>query len=117
MYHVLARHADFLSEGSFQGQLFDAGEYPGALPSSQPSHIVRGEVYTLRNPQLVLRILDEYEDVDSGNGAVSEFRRDEASIRLDNGSNVRAWIYLYNRPAQGLSVIPSGDYLAFRGSK
>jgi len=117
MYHILARYADFVGEGTFMGKLYNIGEYPGAVPSSDPNEVIKGEVYTLRNPNSVLRVLDEYEGCGQDEATQTEFRRERVLISLETGEKINAWIYIYNRPTDELKVIPSGDYSQFHELK
>jgi gamma-glutamylcyclotransferase (GGCT)/AIG2-like uncharacterized protein YtfP len=112
MYRLLARHADFVGHASYRGRLFLVDDFPGATPSTDPDAIVRGEVYRLEAPEVVLRQLDEYEEVDARDPDSSLYRRELADVQLDDGRVFRAWIYLYNRSTNGLTVLPSGDFLA-----
>ena len=111
LHAVLAQDAEFIGMGAFQGRLYDVGGYPGAVPSEDPTDAVKGEVYVLRDPQRVLRVLDRYEGCGADDAPPTEFRRVRAPITLENGVQVEAWIYLYNWPTHGLTPIPSGDYL------
>ena len=113
MYRILSRDADFVGERTFIGKLYNIGEYPGAVHSSDPDEVVKGEVYALRNPNSILRVLDEYEGCGPGDPSSTEFRREKVNISLENGENINAWIYIYNRSIDGLKVIPSGDYTQF----
>ena len=110
MYDLLARHASFVGDASFQGRLFLVEKFPGAIRSLDPSDSVRGEVYRLESPRAVLPRLDEYEDFDPGDPHGSLYRRELADVVLDDGRVVRAWLYLYNRPVDGLPRVSSGDY-------
>ena len=110
MYHILARHADFVGVGTFMGKLYKIGEYPGTVPSDNPDDVVKGEVYALRDPNRVLKVLDDYEGCGQDDPSPTEFRRERVLISLENGEKINAWIYIYNRPTDGLKVIPSGDY-------
>ncbi len=48
--------AEFIGRGKIQGRLYDLGRYPGAIRAAS-EHLVRGEVYKLRNPANALDIL------------------------------------------------------------
>ncbi len=111
MYRLLARYANFIGDATFQGRLFLVDEFPGATLSNNPNDIVRGEVYRLDSPDLVLRRLDDYEEFDPRVPDQSLYRRELVDILLNNGKCIRAWIYLYNRPTESLPPILSGDFL------
>ncbi len=53
MYRLLARYSDFVGEATYQGKLYKVTHYPGVVPSNDPADLVQGEVYRIRNPDLV----------------------------------------------------------------
>jgi|SRR5581483_3219072 len=114
MAQIPARHARFVGEATFHGQLFDLGNYPGAIPSENAQDLVYGEVYALeplmRNR--VLAILDEYEGCSCRSEVLSEFRRENVMITLNDGRRVFSWIYLYNLTETRTPIL-SGDYLRY----
>lgn len=109
--HLLARHADFVADGTFQGRLYRIDSYPGVVPSDHPSDVVQGEVYALREPDAVLPKLDQYEECSPEFPEPHEYVRRREEIVLANGSTCEAWIYLYNRSTEGAPRILSGDFL------
>jgi gamma-glutamylcyclotransferase (GGCT)/AIG2-like uncharacterized protein YtfP len=111
MYRLLARYADFMGDATFHGRLFLVDEFPGAMLSNSPNDVVRGEVYRLGSPDLVLERFDDYEEFDSRAPDQSLYRRELVDVLLNNGKCIHAWIYLYNRPTEDLPPIPSGDFL------
>jgi len=110
MHRLLARHSNLIGEATYQGRLYRIGHYPGAVPSNDPMNMVRGEVYRLRHPSVVLARLDRYEECGPGFRQPAEFVRHSAEIRLRTGRTVSAWIYIYNRPVRGLKRLPDGDF-------
>jgi gamma-glutamylcyclotransferase (GGCT)/AIG2-like uncharacterized protein YtfP len=76
------------------GVLYDLGNFPG-LVDGAPGERVPGVVVELPDDAALAR-LDEYEDVGAG-----LFVRRRASVRLDAGDDVEAWVYVYNRPVRG----------------
>ena len=72
--------------------------YPRVVPSDDPADIVQGEVYRLRNRDLVLSRLDEYEECGPGFKEPTEYMRLSQEIRLRTGETLSAWVYVYNRP-------------------
>jgi gamma-glutamylcyclotransferase (GGCT)/AIG2-like uncharacterized protein YtfP len=111
MYHLLARYAKFIGEATYQGLLFKIDYYPGAVASDNPAHKVLGEVYCLLAPDLVLRKLDQYEECGPGFLAPTEYIRVEQVVTLSSGEQIIVWMYIYNRSTQGLTLIPSGNFL------
>lgn len=111
MYHMLARYSDFVGEATYQGRLYKVTYYPGVVPSNDPAELVQGEVYRLHNPDLVLARLDEYEECGPDFKEPTEYIRLSQEIQLRTGETVSAWVYVYNRPTDGLELFPVGDFL------
>lgn len=107
----LARTADFLSEGTYQGRLYLVDDYPGAVPSGDVADQVRGEVWRLRKPSAILAELDEYEGCGQSFSPPTEYERRMEQVTLNNGERVAAWIYLYCHSTDGLRRIESGVFV------
>ena len=114
---VIARGAAFAGMASYRGRLYDLVPYPAAVPSTDPDETVIGEVYRLHaeRAEELLAHLDAYEDCPPDAESGELFVRKPATVTLDSGETLSAWIYLYNRPVDGLPRIPCGDYVAFKG--
>jgi len=69
---------------AIQGELYDIGDYPAAINTHKNSNIIEGFLVEIDQDELL--ILDDYEDVDSG-----EFRR----ILVDTKLGHAAWVYEY----------------------
>jgi gamma-glutamylcyclotransferase (GGCT)/AIG2-like uncharacterized protein YtfP len=95
--------------GSIQAALFDLGIYPAAVPASDSR--VWGEVYQMRNPELVLGELDEIEGYRASEPDASLYTRVETPVTLEDGRVAHAWVYFYNAPLGRAERIFSGDYL------
>lgn len=117
MYRLLARYADFIADGTYQGRLYQIDYYPGVTPSDDPSERVKGEVYSLPKPDVVLPKLDEYEECGPGFPEPTEYVRRRQEISLANGTKCEAWVYVYNRPTDDLTRISSGDFLAYKAEQ
>jgi gamma-glutamylcyclotransferase (GGCT)/AIG2-like uncharacterized protein YtfP len=113
IYQLLASYADFVTEGTCQGRLYKIDYYPGVVPSNNPEERVIGEVYRLRNSQVVLPKLDQYEECGPEFPEPTEYVRRHQEIELSDGTKSRAWVYLYNHPVDKLEWVPSGDFLAY----
>ena len=112
MYRLLARYADLVAEGTYRGRLYKVGDYPGAVPSEDPSERVKGEVWFLREPDSVLPELDRYEGCGPGFPEPTEYVGRRQEIVLADGTTCIACVYIYNRPTDDLVRISSGDFLA-----
>ncbi len=101
---LLERRARQVGYGLLRGRLYDLGAYPAAVRSSEPAHRVRGLVYRLEPGlrEVLLTELDEYEG--------AEYRREVASVRLESGETVSAWVYWYARTPPPGRLLAGGDY-------
>ncbi len=125
---ALEAHATHAGPGCFAGKLYDLGSYPAAVPYNDnrvPHHeggMVTGDLYRLHRPERILPLLDRYEGCTDIDGSGADYRREACRVQRmplpdgnkPDGESVRAWIYLYNRPTDGLKIIPGGDYLLLR---
>lgn len=101
---LLARRSREVGYGRLRGRLYDLGPYPAVVRSPEPEHRVRGLVYRFEPElgELLFAELDRYEG--------AEFRRELASVMLDTGESVLAWVYLYGRTPPPGRWLPSGDW-------
>ncbi|MEE8433191.1 MAG: gamma-glutamylcyclotransferase family protein [bacterium] len=119
MYDWLTAHCRYLEMGSFQGRMFDVGEYPAVVADPSPQGWVTGEIYTVLTPELLFPRLDRYEGCTNiipigakgSDDPRSLYLRVKAPVAPEGGGCIEAWIYLYNRPTGHLTIIPGGDYL------
>jgi gamma-glutamylcyclotransferase (GGCT)/AIG2-like uncharacterized protein YtfP len=111
MSHLLAKYAEFVHEATCPGKLYKVGHYPGMVPSDNARDIVYGEVYLLQSTDIVLPLLDQYEEYGRGFPEPNEYSRQQQTVFLKNGNIVTAWIYIYNHPTEGLELIEPADFL------
>jgi len=105
----LKENSRFYRDGRFRGALYNIGNYPGAvfLPASET--FVHGSIFSIGDPKTVLKELDDYEGFGDDFAQPNEFIRELATVETGNGP-VSCWVYLYNLPTTGLSLITSGKY-------
>ncbi|MBV9405901.1 MAG: gamma-glutamylcyclotransferase [Acidobacteriaceae bacterium] len=109
-YGALLRcSGEWVGAGRVKGRLYRIGRnrgmvYPGLVPSNEEGNWVRGEVYRLRAPGALYRVLDQYEGRD--------YPRDAIAVLLDSGEWVRAAVYRYAGSLTGKRRIASGDFLS-----
>lgn len=99
LHHLLDGRAAFVAAGSIIGRLMDLGDYPGALPEGFGA--IRGELYQLRSQQLLA-------ELDSVEGP--EFPRSPTLVRLDDGRELRAWVYWFTGSLRRAAPVRDGDY-------
>lgn len=107
----LAAVSDSLGPASLPGaQLFDLGDYPGAMASADIDDIVHGEAVLLADPAAAFQWLDDYEGVVHGAGEAAEYDRVVRQVRLAGGETFDAWVYLLLRPPADAPRIVSGRW-------
>ncbi|WJJ95263.1 gamma-glutamylcyclotransferase family protein [Algibacter luteus] len=107
----LNKNSDIVGRASFQGKLYNVTWFPGAVLSNNKTDFVYGTIFKMNHSESVLDVLDGYEDFDANNPEFSLFKREIITATLQDGSKLKAWIYLYNQPINKLKEISSGDYL------
>jgi gamma-glutamylcyclotransferase (GGCT)/AIG2-like uncharacterized protein YtfP len=95
---TLHARAGRVGTGSIAARRLDLGAYPGAVPSSDPTDRVVGEVWAITPgaETELLGLLDDYEGC--APDPTPLFRRALADVRCDDGRTRRAWAYYYARP-------------------
>jgi gamma-glutamylcyclotransferase (GGCT)/AIG2-like uncharacterized protein YtfP len=90
---LLHSEAELIGPATVRGSIYRVRHHPAY--TSEPDGEVHGEVYRLRNPEMTLRVLDEYEG--------EEFER-----VVVNGY----WLYRYVPEPSAGSRIASGEFPA-----
>jgi gamma-glutamylcyclotransferase (GGCT)/AIG2-like uncharacterized protein YtfP len=112
--HSVARYlshgARLVGTGYIQGRLYDLGEYPGAIPSTNARDKIYGQVFEILDETL-LNALDDYEGCGPHDSAPFEFRRERIPVFSTNLNVRNAWVYFYNWPVGKNPLIRTGDYL------
>lgn len=103
------RRLRLVGDGWTHGRLYDFGDYPGAIFSSDSSKVI-GQVYELAGGMNLLRKLDIYEEFDERHPEKSLFVRKKHMIWLDDHRHLLAWVYEYNRDPSKGQLIPHGEY-------
>ncbi len=107
---LLEEGAQLIGPARLKGRLYEIDGYPGVVPADSEAEQVAGELYRLLEPAVVLAALDDYEEAGEGYPQPREYRRCRITVELENGTELVAWCYLYNRPTAGLRWIPGGDW-------
>ncbi len=114
---LLSENADFISEVSFPGKLYDLGEYPGAIYDPDSSDYISADLFRItKNKQNILNLMDEYEGIIEYDMAENEYER--KIIRVSDGrKTIFAWAYLLNLNPDQYEIIESGNYAVFNEKK
>lgn len=109
-------YARKISGAVMRGILFDVGGYPGAIESTTPQDLIKGELYLIMHHQRLFNLLDDYEGCSSRYPLPHEFHRKIVAVRNPAGDRVYAWAYIYCLPTRHLRRIAGGNYQQFRRS-
>ncbi len=102
--------ARLAGHGRITGRLYDLGDYPGAVSTSDTREHVKGELYRLDDPDLAINILDQYEEFFPSHPDKSLFVRRLVPVTMEDGRQKKAWAYFYNREVDQADWIPGGNY-------
>ena len=106
----LRQRGHYVGEGTFAGQLFNIGSYPGAVCAETSPTPVQGTVFEIgHQKEAILTYLDYYEGVGDAFDQPTEFFRAIVPVTVDD-QIVDCWVYLYNLAITNKSLIESGDY-------
>jgi gamma-glutamylcyclotransferase (GGCT)/AIG2-like uncharacterized protein YtfP len=106
-------------EAKLPGRLFlvkhdGEEEFPAMLElwnrPGEEATMVPGEMYEVSKEQLAR--IDELEGF--GRTADDLFVRRRREVQLKDGSHKAAWVYLWNRATDGLSLVPEGDWVRYK---
>ncbi|GAB5554614.1 MAG: gamma-glutamylcyclotransferase [Saprospiraceae bacterium] len=107
----LHQNSDFLGLAYLHGYLYDLGSYPGlVLESNAPK--VKGHIFKMHHPEVLLAYLDEYEGILLNNPDLNEYARQLVKVNLD-GNEVLCWAYIYQLSTRNFPKIPYDNYLDY----
>ncbi|WP_100611293.1 gamma-glutamylcyclotransferase family protein [Confluentibacter lentus] len=112
MSRFLHSNSEFIGNAYIHGKLYDLEGYPGAVVSDDPSERVYGNIFKIKDTQVVFKVLDDYEGIGDGNPIDYEYLRTQVVAYLEDGAEVATWFYAYNFPTEHLRLIPSGMYFS-----
>lgn len=117
-YQYMAKYFQLLGHATVKGKLYDMGDYPVALPTTEEKFI-QGELYILNEADdfsYVIGQLDDYEGLYAEEGETTLYKRELATV-FCKGQSSTAWIYWFNGSVKNLQAIESGDVLEFMRQK
>lgn len=118
MYEYISGFFHFEGHAKVRGKLYDLGEYPAGVPSTEDCFVV-GELYKIRNEHefsWAIGQLDDYEGMTTEEGETALYRRELAEAQIHD-QTVPAWVYWYNGDVTGRPIIASGDMLEYLNQK
>ena len=96
-----------------QAHLWDTGlGYPAlTAPGCEAAGEVRGELWQLTDPDRALPVLDAFESLYAEDEGGSDYLRHRVVCLEPAG--VEAWIYVWNGPTAGMTLVSDGDWRAW----
>lgn len=116
MGRYLNTNGTFIGKAKVQGLLYDLGNYPGLVKSTNKEDCVFGEIFQFENDQ-VLQVLDEYEGIGPLFPIPNEYRREKIEASLSDRNTLTCWSYILNHAILKEPLITSGDYSAYIKTK
>ena len=117
-YQYMAQYFQLIGSAMVKGKLYDMGDYPVALPTTEEKFI-QGELYAVNENNdfsYVIAQIDDYEGLHTEDGEPSLYKRELVTVYV-NGETVTAWAYWYNGTVYGLPELPIGDVLEYLHQK
>jgi gamma-glutamylcyclotransferase (GGCT)/AIG2-like uncharacterized protein YtfP len=118
-YAYISKYFNFAGNAKVRGILSDLGNNPVATPISD-DRFIKGELYKIINKDefsYAIGQLDDYEGVRPEAEEIALYKRKTATVYMDDGEEVKAWIYWYQGNVEGKPLIESGDLLEYIKSK
>ncbi|WP_263352232.1 gamma-glutamylcyclotransferase family protein [Acidicapsa acidisoli] len=101
-----------IGESSIHGELYDLGEYPGAVLNPRSRHQIHGMVFLLPEDANILRQFDDYEGFQIDSPETSLFLRELHPVVLTaTGQTLPCWVYVYNGKPDPVRILPNGRFL------
>ncbi|MGE0607254.1 MAG: gamma-glutamylcyclotransferase [Pirellulales bacterium] len=113
MRQIVAR-LERVGLATLPGRLFDLGPYPAALPEDGASGMIVGEVFRLPRDEDLLPQFDRHESFLPDDPARSLYLRLLRTATMADGQAASVWVYSYNRDVGQATLVPNGDYVAWK---
>jgi gamma-glutamylcyclotransferase (GGCT)/AIG2-like uncharacterized protein YtfP len=106
----VVRRLRVVGPATVPGRLYHLGAYPGCVVDGACEGVIHGQLLEIPDDPAVLERLDWYEGYAAHDDAGSLFLRVVCEATLADGSQVRSWVYVYNRPVTPARLISGGRY-------
>jgi gamma-glutamylcyclotransferase (GGCT)/AIG2-like uncharacterized protein YtfP len=107
----VANRLKVIGPATTPGRLYHLGPYPGCILDRECSNAIHGQLLEIPHPiDPILAKLDWYEAYVAGDPQGSLFTRTTCCVKLADGRQQTAWVYVYNRDVTNARLIQSGRY-------
>jgi gamma-glutamylcyclotransferase (GGCT)/AIG2-like uncharacterized protein YtfP len=117
-YHYLSKYFDLVGEGTVKGKLYDNGNYPVAVATTEENFLV-GELYSVKTEAeffWAIEQLDDYEGLNVEANETPLYVREQTTVYINN-QQTTAWVYWYNKPVDKFTPIASNDVMQYLQQK
>lgn len=114
-YNYVSKYFKLTGEAKVKGLLYDMGNYPVGVISSDDKYIV-GELYDIINKEAfdyAIAQLDDYEGLNGEDGDDVLYERVVTNILVDETTTTQAWVYWYKGNIANKTIVQSGDVLQY----
>jgi gamma-glutamylcyclotransferase (GGCT)/AIG2-like uncharacterized protein YtfP len=110
---LIDKYTVFMGKAALEAKMYMVDYYPGVVPcENDEKYYVKGELYLLKEPDLLFEFLDKYEEYNPMDPLHSEFVRKKSIVKLkSDNESYNAWIYYFNQPTEDLEFLPKGDFM------
>jgi gamma-glutamylcyclotransferase (GGCT)/AIG2-like uncharacterized protein YtfP len=110
---LIDKYTVFMGKAALEAKMYMVDYYPGVVPcENDEKYYVKGELYLLKEPDLLFEFLDKYEEYNPMDPLHSEFVRKKTIVKLkSDNESYNAWIYFFNQPTEDLEFLPKGDFM------
>ncbi|WP_373488893.1 gamma-glutamylcyclotransferase [Blastomonas sp.] len=105
----LAGESIWLGTATITGRLYRVDWHPALTLDGKTR--VTGDLLRLHDPAASLPWLDAFEGCGADDPLPHDYRRELCAVETASGA-VTTLVYVWNLPVAGLTIIPSGDWLA-----
>jgi gamma-glutamylcyclotransferase (GGCT)/AIG2-like uncharacterized protein YtfP len=104
---LLSKHCIEINDATCLGTLFTLGKYPALILGNE---IIHGEILTLRDPEPLFAILDDYEGYYPEKKESSYYIRQRHNCVINSHKTFNCWTYIFNKSTTHLKRIESGKF-------
>lgn len=113
-HHYIGDYFTLLGLARVRGRLYALPDYPAAIASNE-EYYIRGELYTITNPEkfsVAIQQLDDYEETTVQKDGVPLYNREIVDVFI-NDTIIKSWVYWYNGNVDDKPIIAGGDVLEY----
>ncbi len=111
-FDYLSAHFTLVGQAFAKGKLYDAGNFPVAVYTTENNYIV-GELYVANNAQAFDYVIEQLDDYEGVNGEDAAYQRVTTTV-MCSGKECEAWVYWFAKDTSHFTLIDSGDMMNYK---